>query len=787
MPSLKDKLNGTSGQTLGRVNGQLRNVNNSEIQSLSAERGLSQSPTSPLAAQLLGASDDSAKMAGTPAQKAASFNVDPNARLRDVERRKQSRSRQTLQETLTQEKSQALQAAGAIGDSVHNLIQSYIPNQAIGQLTGDSSYEVALSPDVLASLDDQTKQQLEQLALNPSVEGAAALAPALEAAGLKGDASNPLQYINLKETGQSAAELISDPSTVTVGNLFSNGQFAEQSGLSQPELAELLGIDEVKLSELTVPELNDQIRLIEQEEFARVEELRNVVSDPSSSASERRQARQLLNDLGATGVVASEADVDQLIQKVDEADTLTFGDEVISVEDFLSDENLSNLTREYLDADEETKAKFSEKYGSDFTNFIQQHQAALEAASDQLDDLNTEVDTIQEENEALGEVEGLGKLDSELLESIIPGYGEFNFDKLEAPPILEAINNPAVSTVERQRIADSLSELNDLSPELAQLVADYSIEDLKSLGALDERSPEWNNHIQFLKTDYQLDNLDPEDPDYSRLVIESYFENGSTSLEDVQKQLDLSNQLGLENRPEALNVFDTDGDGEIDDIESIRKRLEDSVGSLTSSDSLISSEHSEFAHHFSDGEISIQEASSIFTSGEEGRATIYKLAEAGNEEAITALREDPQIGADIVQTQFEGIFPSVDSYPTDLDGNVDYSSLPNENVKFLTREYIEQQYLGTNFEDWTADLPRAPTEVRGVYFGFNEEAVLGRVDLMAQIANTMLDLVNSDKLNSSAIRDEYTEIANTLRANAQKLYFENRKQLERGLTPEDWI
>ena len=481
--------------------------------------------------------------------------------------------------------------------------------------------------------------------------------------------------------------MISDPSTVTVGNLFSNGQFAEQSGLSQPELAELLGIDEVKLSELTVPELNDQIRLIEQEEFARVEELRNVASDPSSSASERRQARQLLNDLGAAGVVASEADVDQLIQKVDEADTLTFGDEVISVEDFLSDENLSNLTREYLDADEETQAKFSEKYGSDFTNFIQQHQAALEAASDQLDDLNTEVDTIQEENEALGEVEGLGKLDSELLESIIPGYGGFTFDRLEAPPILEAINNPAVSQVERQRIADSLSELNDLSPELAQLVADYSIEDLKSLGALDEKSQEWNDHVQFLKTDYQLDNLDPEDPDYSRLVVESYFEGGAVSYEDVQNQLNIYNQLGgnsksvnqetgqvtnhINERPAALDLFDSDGDGTIDDIETLRENLEENQGIFDSSDALFNSEQlgefGQFQSYLTDGDLSSGDIVDIYTEGgEAGVSAIKQLAELGNEQAQDILRNDPTVGQLEAEAQFNRLFPQQADLPLSL-------------------------------------------------------------------------------------------------------------------------
>lgn len=777
-----------SKNTKIRTNGQIRNVNDSELQSLSADRGLAQPPTSPLAAQLLGASDDSAKMAGTKPQKAFAFNSSPENNLRDVQRRQQNRTTQTAQEAISFEKSETLEQAGTIGNSIQNLVNSYIPNQATGQLTENSSYEVALSPDLLATLDDQTKQQLEELALNPSVEGAAALAPALQAAGLEGAASNPLQYINLKETGQSASELIADPNTITVGNLFSNADFQAQSGLSPTELAELLEIPEVDLAGLTVPELNDKIRQVEQEEFSRIEDLRNISQDPQSSPSERRQARQQLLDLGASGVASSEAGVQQLIEKVDSSDTLTFGNEVITVEDFLSDENISNLTREYLDADEETQAKMAEKYGSDFVNFIQSHQETLETASDQLDNLNTSVDTIQEENEALGDIEGYGKLDTELLSDIIPGYGEFSFDRLEAPPVIEALNNPATSREEKQRIVESLTTLNDLDPELARQVANYSIQELKELGAFDGGSEQWNEHIKWIATDYQLDNMDPEDPDYDRLVVESYFENGTVSYEDVQNQLDIYNQLGggvqsvnqetgevsrqIENRPAALELFDKDFDGQIDDIETLRESLQENQGSFTSGDALLGSEHlgdfAPFQSYLSDGELSSQDLSDIYNeeSGA-GIAAVNQLARLGDPKAREILRTDPGAGEVQAREAFEAIFPT---------GDIEDFRQSDE-AYFNSQNFLDEVLLSEDPSIFRKGIAATYNHRHG-FTAYNPDDIAARYDLFLDSAYKLEQLLETSKYNNERVVDEYMAKIEILRSNANKFKEANKSLVD---------
>ena len=237
MNSLLDKLRKTSKKTTLRgANGQLQQTNRNELNQLAADRGLSGAPTSPLAAQLLGANPDAAKMAGTPQQKAKALNplIDPNNNLQTVQRRQQARTQQTGQEAAQFEKSLTLQQAGAIGDSVHQLISSYLPQQ--GTANTNSAYEVALSEDVASQLDEVTRQELENLAANPTQEAAVALAPKLEALGLTGAAANPLNYINVKETGQSVADAALNFDDVTIGALYTNADLANEIGIPQNEL-----------------------------------------------------------------------------------------------------------------------------------------------------------------------------------------------------------------------------------------------------------------------------------------------------------------------------------------------------------------------------------------------------------------------------------------------------------------------------------------------------------------------------------------------------------------------
>lgn len=566
MNSLLDKLKKTSKNsktTLRGSDGQLQTTNRNELNQLSADRGLAGAPTSPLAAQLLGANPDAAKMAGTPQQKAKALNplIDPNSNLQTVQRRQQARTQATAAEQFSYEKSETLQQAGAIGDSVYNLVSSYLPQQAEATQNTNSAYEVALSDDIASQLDDATRQELEQLALNPTQEAAAALAPKLEALGITGAAANPLNYINVKDSGQSVADAVLDYDQVTVGELYANADLASEIGLSQQEFTDLLGVDSTELQNMTVTELQERIEQVEQEEFNKIEDLRSIATSSDSSVSERQQARELLRDSGAVGTVASEENVNKLVQEISDANTIQFGDEVYTVEEFLGDENISGLVSEYLASSDEDKASITERFGADFTNFINSHQTLLEEAADSLETSNSNLIEIQDQNSALGDIEGIGRLSDESLSALIPGYGSFQGELLEKPAVLQVLD----ILPDAQKVA-LYNSLTNASPAVLEQIRELTVDELKDLGALDN-TDQFQGQVAAWDMLSLISDLDPENTLEAEQLVRTILDG--QDIEEVEALVAQSAALGSDDP--FLSVLDSDSDGRIDDASILQE------------------------------------------------------------------------------------------------------------------------------------------------------------------------------------------------------------------------
>ena len=559
MPSLLDKLRGSAQTTLRSTTGQLTTSNRNELNQLAQARGRAAAPTSPLAAQLMGAGEHSTKMAGSKAQKASALSLgsSPSESLLDAQRRSQGRSGATQQEQVLYEKSEALQQAGAIGDSVHNLVSKYLPQQAVA--TESQTYQAVGGTDLAPDI----QSQLDLFAQNPTLESATALAPQLEALGLVGDAANPFNYVETVDGGQFLADQLGDADQITLGNLYENADLESAIGLNDQDLAELIGIDPGQVPELTVSDLQKEIKRVQDEEFSRIEDLRSIATSRDSSVSEREQARQLLRDSGASGLVATEADVDSLVQSLDSAEEIQFGDSVYTAEDFLGDENISQLVGEYLNAEDADKAAFAERYGSDFVNFVESNSAILSDAATELDSTVESVTEIQDYNQSLQNVENLGTINSEVLDVLVPGWSSFQGERLEEPSVLQVLKLPSLSDDQRSNLYNTI---NDASPQIAERLRDLSLEELNELGAL-ENSDRFQGTIAGWQLSDALTGLDATDPDQAAQI-----RNLLTSQiggEDLERYLALNTVL--ETDDSYAGIIDRDRDGQIDDAVTLQE------------------------------------------------------------------------------------------------------------------------------------------------------------------------------------------------------------------------
>ena len=341
---------------------------------------------------------------------------------------------------------------------------------------------------------------------------------------------------------------------------------ANEIGIPQNELHTLLGIDETELANMTLTEFQDHLAKVEDEEFSRVEELRNIATSRDSSVSERQQARQLLRDAGATGVVAAEENVDSLLQDVEGARTIQFGDETYDAEEFLADESISQLVGEYLSADDEQKTKFTEQFGAEFTNFIESHRSVLEEAADDLDETNTNLSEIQTQNAELANIEGIGTLSDEAAAALIPGFGSFQGEVLEKPAVLDVLSLPSLPPEQKANLFNVLSQA---STAVLEEIRELSFEDLKELGAL-ENSRQFQGQVAAWDLLSKVEDFNPENAAEAHELVTAIL--GGQPLNEAEGALQAASLLGQPLTGTA-GLLDSDGDGQIDDPSILKENL----------------------------------------------------------------------------------------------------------------------------------------------------------------------------------------------------------------------
>lgn len=328
-------------------------------------------PRTALGGAAMGANLDQQKMMGTPAQKASAAAPKPQP---EPEVQPATIRTQKLTESL-----------GEVGARVQDLVQT-----AVQGLQNAPAQVVNVE-----GLPPEQAELLQQISTNPSPELMAQLQQQLgtDVAGLEA-------FLSSRFTPDVAAQLKSMTSGGT-------GEPTLTTLLPPESLTELTSILGPEAATYTLPQLEQAISEMEAQEFAEVNQLAAQARNPNLTQADREAARARLRELGAAGMLTSQDAFQELIQKIDDAQTVQFGGQEWEVADILGDEGMSAVIQNYLEDPEFAKAV--KQSDPDLAKFVDENKIALEGlsletspAAGALDEYKTELAQEQTTRDEIG-------------------------------------------------------------------------------------------------------------------------------------------------------------------------------------------------------------------------------------------------------------------------------------------------------------------------------------------------------------------------------------------------
>lgn len=563
MASLSDTLAAGKKKLVRGSDGSLSEETVEEVQGLSGKAGLVSPPLSPIGTAAIGGNEHQQKMAGSPAQKEAALDLaqqPPNANLTDALRKRQLRTTASTDEAAQKQKSADIQALGSLGDRVSQLI-----GQQKAALVGAAPVQAQVS-DKYGS-DSILRQNIEKFRNDPtSMDAARELNLSM---GRNADSVvDPTEIENLYEsTGQSLTRGASNAllDTATVADL----------SLPMPtsRISELLRVPESEVARYTVPELQARIAQIGQEEQSTTQQLEQQAVSANAGAAEQGLARQAAAEASTTGVRASEAQYKQLEDRIAKADTVIFNGKPMALQDMLSDENISGAVQAYLEAPEgsETRAQL-EKNEPALVDFVKKNKQLLDTAVSRMQQGAGQFQEIQKYNKSLGQMEGVD-LDPSIT-AAIPGFGKLSTSKIDISqyPLLAA--GHALPPGEKRAYAEELNSESKRDPETAKELGQLSTQEIQALGIGKGADSKWATQYIAPKRQYESLQAAGNDPDKlaSIATTAKSKQEAEKLLHDnkVQELFGFSDGIGH-------NVLDANGDGVIDDPQSIALTLRSQI------------------------------------------------------------------------------------------------------------------------------------------------------------------------------------------------------------------
>lgn len=410
------------------------------LQEATQQAGLPAAPTTPMGAQMLGATPKAADMTGTPQQlkSALQQSVAPQqpADLQTALRQKQYQRAVTTEEMEKLSKSASMQALGGLGDRVTNMV-----NQE--KKKGDAVAKIDVP--IVATYDGKStepiKETLKQLRASPNDMTLQQAVANYFGRVLTSDEINALFVPQAEAVAGGAAAAIG-PTTpgapvFTLANMVQDPEF----GYTLPQLSQLLQVPEATLANYTVEDLQAKINQVQAQEFEQSKQLQATAVSPLAGAAERQLAQEASRELSSIGIAVTESDVQNLVNDIASANMVTFNGKQMTYEQALSDENISQFVKAYLEAPANSKTKADMKAAEPtLTAFADKHAGILTTAAANLGAGATQFKTIQDFNTGVLNKSGLSKT---TLEKLLPGVVGF-LDKqidIEKIPTLKYLNN----------------------------------------------------------------------------------------------------------------------------------------------------------------------------------------------------------------------------------------------------------------------------------------------------------------------------------------------------------
>lgn len=512
------------------------------------QAGLAATPTTPMAAQMTGASAQAAKMAGTPQQmQAALQQASEQSTLQTALRQKQYGREVTGAEAAAMSKSADMQKLGGLGDRVTKLIEAQKTAQLVAPADTGAALQTQATEGTVLDVQFAGKpvknvaSDLEKLRTLDPLTNAAEYNELLKKINtyFGRTETNLLTTEELNTLYKSSSEILQAVSEdmqlrlPTVEELTSDPDF----GYTLEQLSGLLNIPATDLAGYTSEQLQNVVNQIQADEFSRVEQLERQAGSPLVGAAERGLAMEAARELSAAGVRASEADMQNLIEDITSANTITFNNQLYTVEQIVGDDFISDIIKKYVDSPANSDfRKQLDKAEPELSRFINTHINALTTAAQGLKAGTSQLSSIQTANAKLFADAGIT---SEVVSKLSPSLAGIQTSAITADqvPTISYLN----SLTDKKQKDDANKILKDLvtnNPQLLEEIGKLNLEQLQSLG-IGKPGSNYEKMINYNTALQELESI--AENDYDRLIQKAFSD--VTSLDTAQLYVTEGNML----------------------------------------------------------------------------------------------------------------------------------------------------------------------------------------------------------------------------------------------------
>lgn len=552
MGALTDRVN----KTLVRKDGKLVEQATPTSQ-LAGQAGLTAPPTTPAGVGALGGTAQQQAMAGSVAQKTSALrqSLDTSTTLGEAEADKRYRSAVTSEE---QQKLDSQKRLGEVFGGTQQKVQDFIS----AEMQKQAAPAARLDTTGAVTVTDPAKQADVDATFSQIVSGVDTQKNIVKLMQLTGQTQEQIaaaaQDAAVKQTnatgGQAAASSLVDSSAINVSALLPT------LGTTREELASLLGLDPTFIDKMSLTDLDEAVKASVNTGPASTAQVQAASQDANLGAAERASLREQSIEQSTTGQAASEAQLLDLGRSLENADTVAFGGKNYTIEELLSDENISKLVSDYLTnpASETSKQLQDDPNAAGLLSFINKYKQVLSDAATTVGTATAENTGIQKYNASLQNMVPGVKIPDSLLKGIYGDkWGSLQAAKLAPTGFIKTLAQ--LSPAERQQWSGPMSEFFQIAeqdPVVAKSLNKMTAQSMRKFF-----SPGTSGTTPFSDMMKARDTLAAvkhfKEENNIDALVNMYFGNngGSAQVWNLVKENMKNHVLGKPYDP-AINVFD---------------------------------------------------------------------------------------------------------------------------------------------------------------------------------------------------------------------------------------